>query len=132
MTADVSAGLAAHRQRRQQQRRCTANRVEIAMNHEMDRIETAARRQMDDLNKLADAIASIRIRESSPDGAVTVMVDGRGALVELVLSDSISRLSPLEFEKLVVDTCQSAARSAFAEHGSLISDFNQQSVTYGT
>ncbi|MCU1646217.1 MAG: hypothetical protein JWN03_6492 [Nocardia sp.] len=102
------------------------------MNDAMATIKASTRRQVDHLNELADAIASIRVRQSSLDGIATVTVDGRGTLVELILSYSISKLSPIEFETLVVDTCSLAEREAFAQHANLIAKFNQEPLDSGT
>ncbi|MBU3062977.1 YbaB/EbfC family nucleoid-associated protein [Nocardia sp. NEAU-G5] len=75
------------------------------------------------LNALADRLRAIRAEERSPDGAVTVTVDGNGEMVDLRLSTAIMRLSPKEFERTLVTTAEHAARRAFAEHGGLIAEF---------
>lgn len=75
------------------------------------------------LNLLADRLQGIRAEESSPDGTVTVLVDGTGAPVDIRLSPAIARLSPREFGRILVTTAERAAWRAFAECGDLITAF---------
>ncbi|WP_433709641.1 YbaB/EbfC family nucleoid-associated protein [Nocardia sp. CA-084685] len=98
------------------------------MNDTIDVVETRPHDELDRLDEFAEAIAAIRVRATSADGLVTVTVDCRGTLVELVLSKTISCLTPTEFEEVVVDTCEKAARTASAQHAELIAIFNQQSI----
>ncbi|WP_331723097.1 YbaB/EbfC family nucleoid-associated protein [Nocardia sp. NBC_00511] len=82
----------------------------------------------DQLDELAEAIAGIRVRETSADSLVTVTLDERGTLLELVLAPGISELAPNEFERLVVATCAVAARTAFAEYNALLDSFSCRHV----
>ncbi|MGF6881222.1 DNA-binding protein YbaB [Nocardia sp. GAS34] len=85
----------------------------------VDRLRDHAER----LNALVDRLRTIRTEESSPDGAVTVTVDGNGEMVDLRLTSAILRLSPKEFERTLVATAEQAARRAYAQHGSLIAAY---------
>jgi DNA-binding protein YbaB len=92
----------------------------------MDELEDAVRRQLYRMRDLSDGMAAIRVRETSPDGTVTAEVDANGSLLNLELSEYISRLSPAEFEKTLVDTAMNAARRAFAERAELVEAFNEE------
>lgn len=81
------------------------------------------------LNVLADRLSAIRATENTPDGAITVVVDGNGALVDLQLSVAVARLSPREFGRALVAAAEQAAGRAFAEHGELITAFAVQDPT---
>ncbi|MEV5649108.1 YbaB/EbfC family nucleoid-associated protein [Nocardia sp. NPDC052254] len=94
----------------------------------MDELVARSERQLERMRDLGDRMAGVRVRESSPDGVVTVEVDGNGALLDLVFSPLVNRLSPKEFEQLVVSTAQSAAARAFARRGELITAFNEESA----
>jgi len=76
------------------------------------------------LSLLTEQLRAIRAEETSPDGTVTVVVDGNGEPVDLRLSAAISRLSSREFGRTLVATAERAAGRAFAEHGALIGAFN--------
>ena len=102
------------------------------MNEAMDALEARVRRQLNRMRDLADQTAAIRVRETSPDGAVTAEVDGNGALCDLVFSDAVSQLSPSEFETVVVTTAGRAAHLAIARRGDLINAFNQEIAESGT
>ncbi|MBF6297646.1 YbaB/EbfC family nucleoid-associated protein [Nocardia amamiensis] len=100
------------------------------MNEAMDALEARVHRQLNRMRDLADQMAAVRVRETSPDGAVTAVVDGNGALVDLELSGAITKLSPAEFERILVSTAASAARRAFAERGALVTSFNEEVAEY--
>ena len=91
----------------------------------MDELVARSERQLERMRELGDRMAGIRVRESSGDGAVTVEVDGNGALLDLVLAPAVNRLTPAEFEQVVVDTAHRAAARAFTRRGALITAFNQ-------
>ncbi len=92
----------------------------------MDELEDSVRRRLYRMRDLGDRMAAVRARETSPDEMITVEVDGNGALLSLELSESISRLSPAEFESALVHAAMAAARRAFTERGDLINEFNDQ------
>lgn len=96
------------------------------MSWAMDQLEARARRQLDSLNSVNELMAAVRITESSPDGEVRVEVDGMGALVDLVLSDRIARLSGKQLESLVVATANVACQKAFAQRAQIMQDFTEQ------
>ncbi|MET8872181.1 YbaB/EbfC family nucleoid-associated protein [Nocardia sp. NPDC004604] len=86
----------------------------------VDALRSHAERMLE-LNK---RICAIRVEETSPDGAVTVIVDGEGRLVDIHLSHSISRLTPTEFGQCLVDTSRAAARRAVETQAALVAAFN--------
>lgn len=94
----------------------------------MDDIEARAHRSLNRLRDLADEMKAVRVRETSPDGVVTAVVDGNGALQELELSSGTAKLSPAEFERILVDTASRAAQRAFAERADLVTAFNGETV----
>jgi hypothetical protein len=94
----------------------------------MDELIARVQNQLYRLTDLNDAMNGIRVSETSPDGAVTAEVDGNAALVRLSFSGAVSKLSPEEFEKTVVDTARAAAHRAFSERGALITSFNEEAT----
>ncbi len=96
------------------------------MYESMDELEASVRRRLYRLRDLGDTMAGIRARETAPDGSVTVEVDGNGALLDLELSESISRMTPEQFESVLVATAFAAARNAFAERADLVNTFNDE------
>ncbi len=94
----------------------------------MDELIARVQNQLYRLTDLNDAMNGIRVSETSPDGVVTAEVDGNAALVGLSFSGAVSKLSPEEFEKTVVDTARAAAHRAFSERGALITAFNEEAT----
>lgn len=92
----------------------------------MDALEARVHRQLNLMHDLRDRLLDIRVRETSPDGAVTVEVDGNGALCDLVLAPAISRMSPRQFESVVVAVAGRAAHLAIAQRGKLVDAFNTE------
>ncbi|MET7768679.1 YbaB/EbfC family nucleoid-associated protein [Nocardia sp. NPDC005366] len=91
----------------------------------MDELVARVRNQLYRLQDLQEATAGIRIEETSSDGAVTVVVDGAGALVGLDFTGAIGKLAPEEFEGVLVRTAHAALARAYAERASLITTFNE-------
>lgn len=89
-------------------------------------LEDSARARLDRMRQLADDLAAVKIRHTGAKGAVTVIVDGSARLLDILLSEDISRLSPAEFERAVLDTAAAAAQQALARRGMLITEFNEQ------
>ncbi|MGF6889173.1 DNA-binding protein YbaB [Nocardia sp. GAS34] len=96
------------------------------MYESIDELEASVRQRLYRLRDLADGMTSVRITETVDDGSVTVEVDGNGALLNLLFTQSISRLSPAEFEQRLVDTVATAARLAHAQRAELITAFNEE------
>lgn len=82
---------------------------------EMDHIVDGAQRRLESLHTASDALATIRVETGSPDGLVTVTVDGSGGLVHLVLADDLSSTTARRLETAIVNTAAEAARVALAE-----------------
>ncbi|QLY31855.1 YbaB/EbfC family nucleoid-associated protein [Nocardia huaxiensis] len=92
----------------------------------MDELEAAVRRRLYRMRDLADDLKAVRATETDPDGIVTAEVDGTGALIDLTLSQEVSRLTPHEFEDVVVRTAAAAAYAAFARRAELVVAFNSE------
>ncbi|MFE7717965.1 YbaB/EbfC family nucleoid-associated protein [Nocardia rhizosphaerihabitans] len=91
----------------------------------MDELIARVQGQLYRLQDLSEATQGIRAQETSPDGAVTVTVDGNGALVGLEFSAAISKLTPESFERVLVETAHAAAYRAYADRAGLITAFNE-------
>ncbi|MEU3010759.1 YbaB/EbfC family nucleoid-associated protein [Nocardia asteroides] len=91
----------------------------------MDELIAKVQGQLYRLQDLSEATNGIRAQETSPDGAVTVTVDGAGALVGLEFTAAVGALSPADFESTLVRTAQVAAHRAFAERAELVNAYNQ-------
>ncbi|WP_239003952.1 YbaB/EbfC family nucleoid-associated protein [Nocardia panacis] len=86
----------------------------------------SVQRRLYRLRDLADDMGAVTASETAPDGSVSVTVDGNGALVDLRFSQAISKMSPTDFEKALIDTAHAAAARAFAARGDLINAFNDE------
>ncbi|MBJ8338588.1 YbaB/EbfC family nucleoid-associated protein [Antrihabitans sp. YC3-6] len=98
------------------------------MSAAMDALEDRARRQLDRMRELNEQLAVIRVRETSPDGQITAEVDGLGTLLDLEFTHAISKLSPKDFETLLVATAGMAAQRAFARRAQLVESFNEEAA----
>ncbi|MFI5721151.1 YbaB/EbfC family nucleoid-associated protein [Nocardia sp. NPDC051750] len=94
----------------------------------MDELIARVQQQVYRMTDLHEAMTGIVVSETSPDGAVTVEVDGNAAPIGLSFSGAISKLSPAEFEKTVVETARAAAARAISEKAELITTFNSESA----
>lgn len=92
----------------------------------MDELEERVRRQLYRFQDLAEQMAAVRGRETSEDGAVMAEVDGNGALQNLQFSHAVSRMTPDEFERVVVTTSAAAARAAFERRAEIVNRFNEE------
>lgn len=81
---------------------------------EMDRIVGGAQNRLESLHTASDALDTIRVETTSPDGLVTVTVDGSGGLVHLVLADDLSSTTARHLETCIVSTAAAAAQDALA------------------
>lgn len=88
-----------------------------------DDIEAGARRALDRLQSTSEDIAAIRVEHSDDDDLVTVVVDGRGELVDLRIAEAAMSMPPRALGQLVVDTATAGAGRAFAELGGHITAF---------
>ncbi|MEV0433785.1 MULTISPECIES: YbaB/EbfC family nucleoid-associated protein [Nocardia] len=91
----------------------------------MDELIAKVQGQLYRLQDLAEATNDIRAQETSPDGAVTVTVDGSGALVGLEFTGAIAKLSPADFERVLVQTARAAAHRAFGSRAELVTAYNR-------
>lgn len=82
---------------------------------EMDRIVGGAQHRLESLHATSDALAAIRVETTSPDGLVTVTVDGSGGLVHLVLAEDLTSTTARNLETSIVSTAAAAAQDALAQ-----------------
>ena len=92
----------------------------------MDELMASVQQRLYRIRDLADDMAAVRGRETAPDGSITAEVDGNGALLNLEFTQSISRLTPAEFEKVLVATSNAAARRAFEQRAEVVTTFNEE------
>lgn len=71
----------------------------------------------------AEALAGLRGRARSADGAVEAVVDCHGALVSLTLAQGIGALGAERMGALIVATTQAAGRAARSRRRSVLDDF---------
>ncbi|MGJ0120365.1 YbaB/EbfC family nucleoid-associated protein [Williamsia sp. MIQD14] len=93
-----------------------------------DDIEASARRALERMQSVSEAISAIAVDETSEDENVTVRVDAMGALVSLRIDDGAMSMSPAELGDLIVTTAATAAGKAFGQMGERISAFNAASA----
>ncbi|MGC4994616.1 YbaB/EbfC family nucleoid-associated protein [Nocardia salmonicida] len=89
-------------------------------------LEAGARARLDQMRRLSECLAAIRVDQTDDGGAITVSVDGVGRLLDLRLAQGIANMSPAEFERVFVATAAAAARRALGTRGQLVEDFNGQ------
>ncbi|MFC9995466.1 YbaB/EbfC family nucleoid-associated protein [Nocardia sp. NPDC127526] len=94
------------------------------MNNAMNELVRELHERLARIQELNAAIAAMRVRESSPDGVVTVEVDGNGALLDLELTRGVTELSAGELAAGIVATADSAVRKVFAERADAVNAFN--------
>ncbi|MBF6356156.1 YbaB/EbfC family nucleoid-associated protein [Nocardia higoensis] len=92
----------------------------------MDELEASVRRRLYRMRDLVDDMSGVRATATSEDGAITVEVDGNGALLNLSFGEGISSLSPADFEQCLVSTATAAAATAFARRAELVTAFNEE------
>jgi DNA-binding protein YbaB len=71
----------------------------------------------------AEALAGLRGRARSADGAVEAVVDGHGALMALTLAPDIGALGAERIGALIVATTQAAGRAARLRRRTVLDDF---------
>ncbi|WP_328701635.1 YbaB/EbfC family nucleoid-associated protein [Amycolatopsis pittospori] len=65
-----------------------------------------------DRQAMLEALATLSVDASSPDGAVSVSVNTDGVMTRLRVSDAVSRLSPAEIADTVMRTYQEAQQES--------------------
>ncbi|MCZ8380197.1 YbaB/EbfC family nucleoid-associated protein [Mycobacterium sp. CPCC 205372] len=82
--------------------------------------------QRDLLQDLNDRCSAISVRATSRDRAVTVVVDGTGAMTALTLRPVAGRMAADTLAELIVNTAQTAAAAAFDRRRQLTEQFNRR------
>ena len=89
----------------------------------MDELEARARAQLSRMQDFSDRLGAITVRETSPDGLVSIEVDGVGGVREIVLSPHADRLGAARLGETVVATAALAAQRAFAQRARVTEEF---------
>ncbi|WP_024800374.1 YbaB/EbfC family nucleoid-associated protein [Nocardia sp. BMG51109] len=92
----------------------------------MDELIARVQGQLNRIQDLGDSLNGIEVTETSPDGAVTVTVDGSATLLDLRFTEAIRQMTPDEFESALVGTARAAAARAFGEQAELVEAFNAE------
>ncbi|MFJ6675327.1 YbaB/EbfC family nucleoid-associated protein [Actinosynnema sp. NPDC091369] len=79
---------------------------------QVDELLADYRRSRDQLASVQRDLARVSGSATSPDGAVTAVVDARGALTDLELADGAYRLRPAQLAELIVRTAREAVARA--------------------
>ncbi len=79
---------------------------------QVDELLADYRRSRDQLASVQRDLARISGSATSPDGSVTAVVDAKGALTELELTDGAYRLRPAQLAELILRTTREAAARA--------------------
>lgn len=88
-------------------------------------MEARARTQLSRMQDFADGLGAIRVRETSPDGMVSVEVDGVGGVREIALAPGADRLGAPRLGETVVATAALAAQQAFAQRTRMTEEFTE-------
>ncbi|WP_367135256.1 YbaB/EbfC family nucleoid-associated protein [Saccharothrix sp. HUAS TT1] len=79
---------------------------------QVDQLLADYRRSREQLASAQRDLARVSGVTTSPDGSVTAVVDAKGALVDLELTDAAYRLRPAQLAQLVLRTAREAAAEA--------------------
>ncbi|HET6288587.1 MAG TPA: YbaB/EbfC family nucleoid-associated protein [Amycolatopsis sp.] len=72
----------------------------------------APKKPADDRQAMLEALATLSVDASSPDGAVSVSVNTDGVMTRLRVSEAVSRMSPAEIADAVMRTYQEAQQGS--------------------
>ncbi|AMY51480.1 YbaB/EbfC family nucleoid-associated protein [Rhodococcus fascians] len=78
----------------------------------IDNVIDKARHRLDGLRETQERVDHIRIRVASPNGLVTVVADGTGAMVGLDLAEDLGSVTARELASTIVLTAAEAASAA--------------------
>ncbi|WP_158844327.1 YbaB/EbfC family nucleoid-associated protein [Saccharothrix deserti] len=79
---------------------------------QVDELLADYRRSRDQLASVQRDLARVSGSATSPDGSVTAVVDAKGTLTDLELSDNAYRLRPTQLAQLILRTTQEAVAKA--------------------
>src|ERR1700704_5076292 len=89
-----------------------------------DSVVARMARQRDLLATLNEQCGAIEVRATSPDRAVSVEVDGTGAMTALTMRGAATRLGADELAELIVNIAQTAAKVAVDRRDRIAEQFN--------
>ncbi|MBD0022778.1 YbaB/EbfC family DNA-binding protein [Gordonia pseudamarae] len=95
------------------------------MNWEIDELESRARTQLSRMQDFSDRLGAIAVRETSPDGMVSIEVDGVGGVRGIELSPQAGRLGASRLGETIVATAALAAQRAFARRARITEEFTE-------
>lgn len=88
----------------------------------MDARVADATDRLADLERALHDLAQIRGRHTTPDGLITVLVDGHGALIELHLAEKITTFPAREIGPMVAAACADAAVEAARRRDGILAE----------
>lgn len=91
----------------------------------VDELLARAESRLDRMRELGEDLAAIRVSRSSPDGLVTVIVDGAGTPVELSLRPGISGSTGRDLSAAVIATAHAAAAAALERRARLLAGLQE-------
>ncbi|WP_209205488.1 YbaB/EbfC family nucleoid-associated protein [Rhodococcus sp. 1R11] len=87
---------------------------------DIDAVIDNARHRLDRLCETQERVDHIRIRVASPNGLVTVVADGTGAMVGLDLAQDLGSVSAHELASTIVVTAAEAASAALDQRNTIL------------
>lgn len=80
----------------------------------------AARERLDALHEANESLDGIRVRLTSPDGLVTVVADGSGAMVELELAENLGSVAAHALASTITAVAAQAAAAALDQREAIL------------
>ncbi len=96
------------------------------MSDDMDRIEARAAAQLETLRRTSTALEAIDVRVTSPDGLVTVRLDGVCALTDLTIAPAATRGDAGALGRQIVAVCAVAAREVMVRRAAVVAAFHEE------
>lgn len=87
---------------------------------DLDTVIDNARHRLGGLRETQERVDHIRIRVASPDGLVTVVANGTGAMVGLDLAEGLGSVTAHELASTIVLTAAEAASAALDQRDTIL------------
>ncbi|HEY5852821.1 MAG TPA: YbaB/EbfC family nucleoid-associated protein [Aldersonia sp.] len=98
----------------------------------MDTLVGDATARLADLERAMHDLAEVRGRHTTPDGLITALVDGHGALIELHLAEAITTLPAREIGPAVAAACAEAAARAAERRAEVVAQLSAAFTHHAT